>query len=104
MPPLRNNPAPSTKPKLYQPPLLWTSYSETLALKMEMMKVIGAISPCQTPSQNPATLPSPSAVLASLLGPGAQERANNSKTRNIAAAAFFMFSSQGSRTLEAQGL
>ena len=25
MPPLRNSPAPRTKPKLYQPPLLWTS-------------------------------------------------------------------------------
>jgi hypothetical protein len=43
-----------------------------------MMKVIGEISPCHSPLQNPATRPSLSAVFSTEFGPGAQlERAKS---------------------------
>src|SRR5262249_6676101 len=48
-------PEPRMNPKLYQPPLLCTSYIDTARLKSEIANATGQIRPCQTPLQNPAT-------------------------------------------------
>src|SRR5688500_13264002 len=42
-PPPSRTPAPRTKPKLYQLPLLWISYTLMVSLNNEMTKVIGAM-------------------------------------------------------------
>ena len=45
---------PIMKPKLYQLPLLCTSYTFTWSLNSDTMNVIGAMAPCHRPSQKPA--------------------------------------------------
>ena len=71
-PPPSKTPAPSTKPKLYQLPLLWISYTFTLSLNSEMTNVIGAMMPCHRPSQKPAISPPCTATPSWPFAPGAQ--------------------------------
>ncbi len=69
-------PEPSKKPKLYQFPLLCTSYTLTLSEKKETTKVTTTIMPCQSPSQNPAMLPSTADVSTTVFGPAAHPLSN----------------------------
>jgi len=62
---------PSRKPRLYQFPLLCTSYIRTFRLKRDITNVTGAIIPFQRPRQKPATIPFSLAELASSFAPGA---------------------------------
>jgi hypothetical protein len=58
---------------------------------MEMMKVIGEMSPCHSPLQNPAILPCPSAVFSAVFGPGAQlERTISKMSKHPNQAVSFM--------------
>lgn len=55
------------------------------------MKVIGAIIPCQRPSQNPATFPSSSGELDNVFGPAAHPtNVNNIRAMIKKAGAFFI--------------
>src|SRR5690606_14571127 len=83
-PPPKRIPAPRTKPKSYQLPLLCTSYRLTLSVNREMTKVTGAMNPCHNPSQNPATSPLSAVAPTSGLTPGAQAASSSPRTTTTA--------------------
>lgn len=75
-PPPKRTPAPRRNPKLYQPPLLCTSYTLTPLSNNEMMNVILAMAPCQRPSQKPALFAGPAKELALAVQPVSTKSAN----------------------------
>ena len=86
-PPPNRIPAPNTNPKSYHPPVLLTSYMETLSINKLRIKVKGAMIPCIKPYQKPLGSASTHASMAT---GSAQLEINMTRIRARIASRFFL--------------